>query len=64
LQHQLTQLTEDASFEIVQGASHESVISDRQYARVVARRIQAVVQAAQDRERSRRHSSEQAELQM
>jgi hypothetical protein len=53
LQHELAQLTEDASFEIVQRASHESVISDRQYARVVARRIQAVVQAAQDRQRSR-----------
>jgi pimeloyl-ACP methyl ester carboxylesterase len=53
LQHELARLTEDASFEIVQRASHESVISDRQYARVVARRIQAVVQAAQDRQRSR-----------
>ena len=53
LQHQLAQLTDDASFEIVQGASHESLISDREYARAVAWAIQAVVQAARDRERSR-----------
>jgi hypothetical protein len=61
LQHELALLTEDASFEIVPGASHESVISDREYARVVARTIQAVVQAARDREQS---SSEHPELQM
>jgi hypothetical protein len=61
LQHELALLTEDASFEMVPGASHESVISDREYARVVARTIQAVVQAARDREQS---SSEHSELQM
>jgi hypothetical protein len=35
----------------VQGASHESLISDREHARVVAETILSVVQAAQDRER-------------
>ena len=49
LQRELAELTEDASFEVVQGASHESVISNREHARVVAKTIQAVVQAAADR---------------
>jgi pimeloyl-ACP methyl ester carboxylesterase len=49
LQRELAELTEDASFEIVQGASHESVISDREHARVVATTIEAVVQAATER---------------
>jgi pimeloyl-ACP methyl ester carboxylesterase len=49
LQRELAELTEDASFEVVQGASHESVISNREHARVVATTIQAVVQAAADR---------------
>ena len=49
LQRELAELTEDASFEIVQGASHESVISNREHARVVATTIEAVVQAATDR---------------
>jgi pimeloyl-ACP methyl ester carboxylesterase len=46
LQRELAELTEDASFEIVQGASHESVISNREHARVVATTIEAVVHAA------------------
>jgi hypothetical protein len=49
LQRELAELTEDASFEIVQGASHESLISNRGYAHVVAKTIKAVVQAATDR---------------
>lgn len=49
LQHELAELTENASFEIVQGASHESVISNREHALVVANTIEAVVQAARDR---------------
>jgi pimeloyl-ACP methyl ester carboxylesterase len=49
LQHELAELTESASFEIVQGASHESVISNRKYAQVVATAIRGVVQAAIDR---------------
>jgi pimeloyl-ACP methyl ester carboxylesterase len=49
LQRELAELTEDASFEVVQGASHESVISNREHARVVAKTIQAVVQVATDR---------------
>jgi pimeloyl-ACP methyl ester carboxylesterase len=50
LQRELAELTENASFEIVQGASHESLISNREHARVVAKTVQAVVQAARDRE--------------
>jgi pimeloyl-ACP methyl ester carboxylesterase len=53
LQRELAELTEDASFEIVQGASHESLISDREHARVVADTIQAVVQKARDHEASK-----------
>jgi pimeloyl-ACP methyl ester carboxylesterase len=49
LQRELAGLTENASFEIVQGASHESVISNREHALVVANTIEAVVQAARDR---------------
>lgn len=49
LQHELAELTENASFEIVQGASHESVVSNREHALVVANTIEAVVQAARDR---------------
>ena len=49
LQRELAELTEDAGFEIVQGASHESVISDREHARVVATTIEAVLQAATER---------------
>jgi len=52
LQRELTELTENTSFEIVQGASHESLISDREHARVVAKTIQSVVAAARDRERA------------
>jgi pimeloyl-ACP methyl ester carboxylesterase len=48
LQRELAELTQDASFEVVQGASHESLISNREHARVVARTIEAVVQAARD----------------
>ena len=49
LQRELADLTEDPSFEIVQGASHESLISNREYAHIVAKSIQAVVQTAIDR---------------
>ena len=49
LQRELAELTENASFQVVQGASHESVISDREHARIVAATIGAVVQAATDR---------------
>ncbi len=52
LQRELAHLTEDASFEIVQGASHESLISQRGHARDVARTIRAVVEAARNREQS------------
>ena len=48
LQRELAELTEHASFQIVQGASHESVISNREHARVVATTIEAVVHAATD----------------
>jgi pimeloyl-ACP methyl ester carboxylesterase len=53
LQRELAELTEDASFQVVQGASHESLISSREHARVVAKTIEAVVQAAGDRPGSR-----------
>ena len=46
LQHELAELTQGSSFKVVQGASHESLISTREHARVVARTIEAVVQAA------------------
>ena len=49
LQHELAELTENASFQIVQGASDESVSSHREYAQVVATAIRGVVQAATDR---------------
>jgi hypothetical protein len=51
LQRDLAELAENASFEIAQGASHESLISDREHARVVASTILSVVHAAHDRER-------------
>ena len=54
LQRELAELTENASFEVVQGASHESLISNREHARVVAKTIQAVVHAARNREDARR----------
>ena len=53
LQRELAKLTENASFQIVQGASHESLISTREYSRVVAKTILSVVQAAQDRQRAK-----------
>jgi pimeloyl-ACP methyl ester carboxylesterase len=53
LQRELAELTENASFEIVHGASHESLISTREYAHVVARTILCVVQAAQDNARAK-----------
>jgi pimeloyl-ACP methyl ester carboxylesterase len=53
LQRELAELTETASFEVVQGASHESLISEREHARIVAKTIQAVVQAARNPEGSR-----------
>jgi pimeloyl-ACP methyl ester carboxylesterase len=48
LQRELAELTDDASFEVIQGASHESVISDREYARAVAQTIRTVVQATRE----------------
>ena len=50
LQRELAELTENASFEVIQGASHESVISDRAHARVVAKTILTVVEATKDRQ--------------
>jgi len=49
LQCELADLTENASFEVVQGASHESVISNREHAQVVAKTIEAVLRAARNR---------------
>jgi hypothetical protein len=49
LQRELAELIENASFEIVQGAGHESLISNRAYAQVVPSAIRAIVQAATDR---------------
>ncbi len=46
LQLELAQLTENAEFRIVQGAGHESLISQREHALVVAAAIRSVVQAA------------------
>ena len=51
LQRELAELTEDASFEVVQGASHESLVSEREHAMVVAKTIEAVVQVVRDRQR-------------
>ncbi len=45
---ELSDLTEDARFEIVLGATHESLISNRGH-RVVVTRILAVVRAARVR---------------
>ena len=53
LQRELAELTKTASFQVVQGASHESLVSEREHARIVAKTIQAVVQAARNREKSR-----------
>ena len=50
LQHELAELTAAATLEVVQGASHESVLSEHEHARVVARTIQVVVQAVRDRD--------------
>jgi hypothetical protein len=47
--HPMHLLTENASFEVVQGASHESLISKREHARVVAKAVVAVAAAARDR---------------
>ncbi len=49
LQLELSRLTEDAEFRLVQGAGHESLISHREHALVVAAAIRTVVQAARDR---------------
>jgi pimeloyl-ACP methyl ester carboxylesterase len=51
LQRELAELTDDASFEVIQGASHESLISNREHARAVAKTIEAMVQAVRDRQR-------------
>jgi pimeloyl-ACP methyl ester carboxylesterase len=52
LQRELAELTKDATFQVVQGASHESLIANRDHARVVAKTIEAVVRVARDRQRS------------
>jgi pimeloyl-ACP methyl ester carboxylesterase len=52
LQRELAELTKDATFKVVQGASHESLISNREHARFVAKTIEAVVQVARDRQHS------------
>jgi pimeloyl-ACP methyl ester carboxylesterase len=46
LQAELAQLTPDATYDVVQGATHESLISDRKHARVVADTIAAVARRA------------------
>ncbi len=46
LQVELSHLTADANYHVVQGATHESLIARREHARVVARTIRAVVDAA------------------
>ena len=53
LQRELAELTDHASFEIVQGASYESLISDRYHAGVVAGTILTVVRAARARQRTK-----------
>ncbi|HEX5730848.1 alpha/beta fold hydrolase [Microbacterium sp.] len=52
LQLELAGLTANARFEVVDGASHESLVSQRRHARRVAAAIRSVVQAAQDRQSS------------
>jgi pimeloyl-ACP methyl ester carboxylesterase len=47
LQRELAELSGNASFKIVQGATHESLIADRKYAQMVAQTILSVVQEAQ-----------------
>jgi pimeloyl-ACP methyl ester carboxylesterase len=49
LQHELAELSENASFETVQGAGHESLIADRNHARAVAATLLKVVQLATSR---------------
>ena len=49
LQHELAELTPGASFRVVSGASHESLVSDRKHAQVVAQTISAVGEAVRDR---------------
>ncbi len=49
LQHELAELTPGASFRVISGASHESLVSDRKHAQVVAQTIAAVVEAVRDR---------------
>lgn len=48
LQLELAELTEDARLEVVDGATHESLVSQREHARIVAAAIRSVVQAARD----------------
>ena len=50
LQRELAELTESASFQVVEGASHESLVSNRDYARIVAKTIESIVHAARDHE--------------
>ncbi|HYJ48508.1 MAG TPA: alpha/beta hydrolase [Microbacterium sp.] len=53
LQLELAELTDDARFEVVEGAGHESLVSDREHARTVAAAIRSVVQTARDAQSSR-----------
>jgi pimeloyl-ACP methyl ester carboxylesterase len=53
LQRELAELTAHASFETVQGAGREPLISDREHARVVAKTILSVMQAVRDRDRAK-----------
>jgi hypothetical protein len=53
LEGELAELTKDATFKVVHGASHESLIANREHAQVVAKTIEAVVQAARELQRSR-----------
>ena len=52
LQRELAGLTEKTRFEVVDGASHESLVSQRKHARRVAEAIHSVVQAARDHQSS------------
>jgi hypothetical protein len=51
-ERQAAELTAHARFETVKGA-HESLISDREHARVVAKTILSVVHAARVRDRAK-----------
>ena len=50
LQRELAELTENARFEVVEGATHESLISKHEHSRAVSAAIRAVVQAARSQQ--------------